>query len=86
MTYDPNGDVLYMVDGRESNSLFAVNRSTGAATLVGSHGISDMFGLSYDSTNDVLYGNTGPGVIYTLNVATGAATLVGASGQTIASL
>ena len=82
LAYDPNMDVLYMVDGRGARSLYTVNRNTGAATLVGNHGVTDMFGLAFDSLNNVLYGgNFGPSSdLWSFNVNNGAANNIGNTG------
>jgi len=78
LAYDPNSDTLYMVGGRGNNNLYTVDRTTGAATLVGSHGLTDLFGLAYDSQNNVLYGGqySGGRGFYSLNTNTGAATVI----------
>jgi len=78
LAYDPNSDTLYMVGGRGNNNLYTVDQTTGAATLVGSHGLTDLFGLGYDSLNNVLYGGqyTGGSGLYSLNTSTGAATVI----------
>jgi hypothetical protein len=80
LAWNSDTDTLYMVDGRTTGlGLYTVDTNTGAATLVGSHGIDDMFGLEYDSSTGTLYGvsyTTDPG-FYSLNIATGAATLIG---------
>jgi len=76
--YDPNSDTMYAIGGRNNNALYTVDRGTGAATLVGNHGISDLFGLAYDSLNDVLYAtqfSRGSG-LYSLDTSTGAATTI----------
>ncbi len=88
LTYDPNSDTLYMIDGRGAESLYTVDRNTGAATLVGAHGVTDLFGLAYDSSNDVLYatqfsGGTG---FYSLDIDTGVATFIGDMGRGIGGL
>jgi hypothetical protein len=58
--------------------------STGAATRVGSHGITDMFALAYDTANDTLYAESqSTQNLYSLNTLTGAATLIGSSGITV---
>ncbi|QDT48188.1 PEP-CTERM motif protein [Symmachiella dynata] len=81
LAYDPNSDTLYMIDGRDLQSLYTVDQNTGAASLIGSHGITDLFGLAFDSTNNVLYGSgESPSGLYTMNIATGAASLVGDPG------
>ncbi len=85
LAYDPNSDILYLVDGLSgtvANGLYTVDRSTGVATLLGIHGVTDLLGLAFDSTNNILYassydGNTNSGAFYTLDTGTGAATLVG---------
>ncbi|MEP6786543.1 MAG: PEPxxWA-CTERM sorting domain-containing protein [Sphingomonadales bacterium] len=86
LAYD--GTNLWMVGGRSNNALYKVNTTTGAATLVGSHGVTDLFGLAYNSANDTLYatqfsGGTG---VYTLNKTTGAATLLTNGGPGIGGL
>ncbi|MGB0911540.1 MAG: hypothetical protein ACPGYT_14350, partial [Nitrospirales bacterium] len=80
LAYDPNTDTLFMVDGRSSANLYTVNRTTGIASLTGSHGVSHLRGLAFDSTNNVLYGSrtsSGGTELYALNTGNGAATLVG---------
>ena len=79
--YDPNSDTLYMIGGDLSPSLYRVNRTTGAATLIGNHGVERLFGLDFDSRNNVIYasqfGPTATDVgLYTLNPTTGAATRI----------
>lgn len=82
LAYDSANGNLYMTDGRGgTNSLYTVNLTTGAATLVGSHGITDLFGLTFDSGNNTLYAsafdtNT---PLEILNISTGAATAVGSA-------
>ncbi len=78
LAYDPDADVMYMVQGSAGKGLYSVNRSTGAAALVGVHGISTLFSLGFDSTNGVLYGGdlVAEG-LYSLSTGNGSATLVG---------
>lgn len=83
MSYDANSDTLYMIGGRSNTpSLYTVDRTTGAASLVGSHGIVDLFGLTFDSLNGDLYGSQFgfTNGLYSLNTSTGAATLIGNTG------
>jgi hypothetical protein len=78
--YDPVSNILYMVGGDVNPSLYTVNRATGAASLIGSVGVTRLFGLDYDTKNGVLYGSQyapSSAGLYTLNKTTGAATLVG---------
>jgi hypothetical protein len=88
LAYDPNHDILYWIPGRFEEDLYVLNQNTGAATLVGNHGISDLFGLAYDSTNDVLYATqfSGGTNLYSLNTGTGMGTLIGDTGEGIGGL
>lgn len=71
---------LYMIGGRGNNALYTVNTATGAATLVGAHGINDMFGLEFDNSTGRLFASAFNGQLYELNTSTGAATLIGNTG------
>lgn len=75
------GNTMYWISGRGNPSLYTVNTSTGAATLVGSHGVDDLFSLGYDPTSGTMYGAqfSGGTGIYTLNTSNGAATQIGNS-------
>ncbi|MBI3885972.1 MAG: hypothetical protein HY302_09630 [Opitutae bacterium] len=88
ITWNPVTSTLFVVDGRGSNSLFRYDPATGAATFIGTHGITDLFGLAYDTDNNVLYGATFSGTLalYTLDQNTGTATLVGNTGVGIGGL
>jgi hypothetical protein len=79
LAWNPNTQTLYMVDGRGAQSLYTVNTTTGAATLVGPHNVVDLFGLTYDTATTTLYGGSfdDPGQFYRLNTATGEATVIG---------
>lgn len=83
LTYDSSNHTLYAVGGRGDNNLYTVDQTTGAATLVGPHGIADMFSLAYDSSTNTLYGEAAAdfmsGNVYTISLTTGAATLIGAN-------
>lgn len=88
LQWDPDTQTLWMVDGRAANGLFTVDRASGAATLVGIHGVSDMFGLGYDPSTGRLYGGQrhfGNG-FHVFDTATGAATLIGNAAHTLDSL
>ncbi|GAB5453255.1 MAG: hypothetical protein Hals2KO_35830 [Halioglobus sp.] len=89
LAYDPYTATLYMAGGRMDNNLYALNQQTGAATLVGNHGMESLFGLAFDSRGNVLYGasqgifGTGPDNLVALNTVSGAATVVGDMGRAI---
>ena len=76
MAWDPNSSTMYLLGGRNNPNLYTVDPASGVATLVGSHGLTDLLGLGYDCLNDVLYGGqfSGGTGLYTLNVTTAAAT------------
>lgn len=82
LAYDRSSHTLYMIDGRGLAGLYTVDLLTGAATLVGVHGVYDLFGLAWDPTTDTLYaGAAGFGSgLYRLDQATGAATAIGYPG------
>ena len=69
LAWDSSSSTLYMVDGRGAQSLYTVDTGSGKATLVGRHGVRDLFGLAYDSKNDDLYGATFTGTLrlYTMD-------------------
>ena len=48
LALDTHTDTLYMIDGGTDESLYVVDRDTGAATLVGVHGVKDLYALVYD--------------------------------------
>lgn len=75
LAYDPGTDTLYGID---LDSLYTINRLTGAATLVGAHlmaGPSAVIGLDFDAETGVLYGAQSDR-FYTIDPVTGASTLI----------
>jgi len=79
---------LWMVAGRNNNSLYTVDMKTGKATLVGAHGVQDLFGLGYDSKNGVLYGTqfSQGQSLWELNPSNGSSKLIGNMGRGIGGL
>lgn len=78
VAWDTTNSTLWMIDGRPTESLFTVDIDTGAASLVGLHGIEDLFGLAHDPTTNTLYGSgESPTGLYTMSTANGAPTFVG---------
>ncbi len=86
LAYDTDNNTMYMVDGTgndsttDHSSLYSVNLTTGAATLIGSTGVgAEVTGLTYDSANHTLYAaqDVSNAPLLSLNIATGAATAVG---------
>jgi hypothetical protein len=81
--WNPVDNSLYMVDGRAANTLYRVNVTSGAATAIGVHGVTDMFAIGYHPPTNAIYAvgpYGGPANLYRLNLTTGAATLIGATG------
>src|SRR4029079_1918644 len=75
---DSANNTLYMVPRTTSLNLYSVSTSTGNATLIGSHGISDMRALALNPLSSSLYAHgNNTGSLYTINITTGAATFVG---------
>ena len=79
LAYDSLNDVMYMTSGG-TDSLYTIDRATGAATLVGpmGGGTSNPQALTYDKVTDTMYlMDTSSDLLYTLNRTTGAATSIG---------
>lgn len=77
LAFDEVNQIMYWVAGRGNNNLYTINLLTGAATLVGAHGIEDEFALGYDGTN--LYGQSTTGSVQRLNTANAAPTVIGSN-------
>jgi hypothetical protein len=78
--WNPADNTLYVVDGfNQQNSLYRVDLGTGAATLVGVHGIPNMFSLGYHPPTTAIYGIAGfdNNVLYRFDLTNGAATPIG---------
>lgn len=88
LAYDSVNNTMYMTDGWGDggfggiSNLYSVNLNTGAASLIGSTGSSDIFGLVYDPLTDTLFGgkSTNSDGLVKIDRNTGAATYIGASG------
>ena len=76
LAYD--GSTMYMTQGFKGPGLYKLNLTNGNATLVGSTGSSNMFGLAFDGSGN-LFGGASTGVtgFYSINKNTGAASLIG---------
>jgi len=88
LAFDPGSQTMYMVPGRSNDSLYRVNINTGASTLIGPHGVVDMFGLAFDTSTNTLYATqfSGGTSFYRMNTSSGAATLIGNMGRGIGGL
>jgi hypothetical protein len=80
IAYNLNNNILY---GTNYSSLYTINTSTGAATIVGSFaGPTAIWAMGYDQGTNTLYGvDSLSSLLYTISTTTGAAALVGATGQ-----
>ncbi len=85
LAWDPSTATLYMADGRAQNALYTVDRVTGAATLVGIHGITDLFAIEFDGSG-TLWGLDSGRNLYIIDKTTGVATATGAVASTGSSL
>ena len=81
LAYDESTGTFYMIDGRGVQGLHTVDLATGAATLIGIHGITDLFGLTLDTSTNTLYASAfSPPGLYAMDVGTGVANFVGNPG------
>lgn len=87
-TWDPATEALIATDGRSNNTLLEVSLSTGAATVIGTHAIDDLFALEAHSPSQSLVGASRlvPRTLYRLDRASAAPTAIGEVGQRIAGL
>ncbi len=76
LAYDSTTGTAYWAAGRGNNNLYSVNLTTGAASLIGNYGVNDLFGLTFDTANNTLYGFATNQNVYTINVSTGASTIL----------
>jgi hypothetical protein len=79
LAWDPTTSTMYMIDGRAGTSLYTVDLNTGAATLVGNHGLYELFGLAFSPAGVLYASQTGLGGLYILDTATAGTTWVGQS-------
>ena len=90
LAYDTSTGTMYVsdIELESGYGLATVNLTTGAATILGGHvNSSNIWGLAYDSANDVLYGADGSnGGLATLDRVTGESTLIGSYGDLRADL
>jgi hypothetical protein len=85
LAFDTSTGTMYLVNGwgagsNNPSSLYTVNLNTGAATLVGSTGVTSLFSLVYDPLTNKLYGaksTLSPYEFVEINRSTGVATYVG---------
>jgi len=79
LAYDDTTGTLY---GCTSTSLYIINQSTGAATLVGAmgNGGGTMIGIACDSYGNMYGEDIGDDNLYSINIPTGAATIIGPLG------
>ncbi len=80
LAYDHSAGVMYFLAGRNDDNLYTVDLTTGAATLVGNHAVSDLFALGWDPVSGGLFAHDTNGDFWSLDSTSGAATLVGNNG------
>ncbi|HMG21445.1 MAG TPA: hypothetical protein VK607_09020, partial [Kofleriaceae bacterium] len=78
--FNPSDGKLYMVDGRGQAGLYTLDVATGAASLIGFHGIPAMEALAFHPpTNQVYALSYDVGALYSMSTTTGAATFIGST-------
>ncbi len=81
VAWDGASNTMWMIDGRPLEALYTVDIATGAATFVGQHLVTDLFGLAVDPTSGVLYGSSlAPNGFHEMDRATGSASFIGNPG------
>jgi hypothetical protein len=70
--------VWYNIE-QNTNNLITCNPGSGERTTIGSTGIMDCTGLTYDLTTNTMYGLDMGGQLYTIDLETGIGTLIGGS-------
>ncbi len=82
MTWDSSTGTMYLVPGRAGPGFYEVDLNSGATTLIGNHGLRDLFSLAYDPTSNTVYAGQSSQAqgFHKMNVSTGAATLIGNPG------
>lgn len=86
LAWDPVTGILYgntsVGNGATADTLYSINTTTGAATMLGRIGINDVYALGF-SQNGTLYGVENAddnGGLLNINLTTGVGTLVGNTG------
>jgi len=81
LAYDSTNGTMYYSGGRGDENLYTVNLTSGAATLVGSDGQTDMFALGYDPATNSLYGGAADSSTFgSVSMSNGAFTPIGNAG------
>lgn len=88
LAYVPESRTLYALPGSGAQDLYTVDLLTGAATVVGTHGQSDMRALAWDSSTGTLYAARfwNPHEVFVIDPATAALTSVGDPGFDVEAL
>ncbi len=82
MTWDSSANTMYLIPGRAGPGFYSVDLNTGATTLIGFHGLRDLFSLAYDPTSNTVYAGQSTGVtgFHSIDVSNGAASFIGDPG------
>lgn len=79
ISYDETTGIIWMVSGRSDRGLYIVDPATGIGTLVGYHGLDDVFADAVDPNTGDIYALQANGFagLYSLDAGNGAATFIG---------
>lgn len=72
IAFDSNGNLFMSATGQNGDQLVSVNPSTGAGSLIGNIGFSDVYGLNFSGS--ILYGFTLNGHTIDINTSNGTGT------------
>ncbi len=87
MCWDASAEKMYLVQGRGGFGFYEVDLETAETTLIGTHGLEDLFSLAFDPVTGLVYGGQStPTGFHWIDVSTGTAHLIGDPGINLDSL
>jgi hypothetical protein len=80
MDIRPSDGTVFAVSFSPTLGIFTINLDTGASSVVGLTGVSDLVGLAFNPATSQLFAQQNGGGLYSVNQATGEAMLIGDTG------
>ena len=77
LAWDATNSVMYMIDGEAGSNLYTVDMTTGTATLIGDHGLKELYGLAMSPAGELFASQTGLGGLHMLDPLTAAPRYIG---------